>query len=101
MVQPIAPAQRRVGVIRGRNTPRAVLRRSRKTFVARTKGGKVGVFRRTTKKRGPIDLSFALETEARLESRLKFEATVGSVVASQWDQEFGAALARALASSRS
>ena len=61
------------------------------------KSGKVSVFRRKGKKRLPIELLFSFEREVRLKKRLKFETTVTLVVAREWEREFGAALARAIA----
>jgi len=100
IVQPIASTQRRIGVIRGRNTPRGVLKSSRKAFVATMKSGKVGVFRRRGKKRLPIDLIFSFEKRVKLSKRLRFEDTTNSVVAKLWEREFGRELSRAIRTAR-
>jgi hypothetical protein len=94
IVNPVGPTQRRVGVIRGRNTPRAALR-SRRAFVAKTASGKTAIFRRRGKKRAPIDLLFVLEEQTKLTPRLQFQSTVEKRVSRDWESEFGKALREA------
>lgn len=95
IVQPVSPRAKRIGVLRGTNTPKAILAKP-SGFVLRMKTGKVGVFRRKGKGRLPIELVFALEREANLPRLLKFGATVGGVVEHEWERAFGAALDRAM-----
>jgi hypothetical protein len=102
MVQPVREREKRIGVVHGSNTPKALLAKQVKTkpFIARMRSGKVGVFVRRGKKRLPIDLIFALEKQSKLRSRLKLGGTVGTVVAFEWEREFGAALLKAIDSAR-
>lgn len=95
IVQPVSERAKRIGVLRGLNTPQAILAKPT-GFTLRMKSGKVGVFRRKGKKRNPIELVFALEREANLPRLLKFGATVGGVVEREWERVFGAALERAM-----
>jgi hypothetical protein len=98
IVQPIRAKERRRGVVYGSNTPKAVLAGTLKIkpFIARMRNGKVGVFTRRGKKRNPIDLIFTFERESKLRKRLKMGGTVGTVVALEWEREFGAALMRSI-----
>ncbi len=96
IVRPVSDRAKRVGVLRGLNTPAAVLAKPT-GFVRTLKTGKVGVFRRKGKGRLPIELVFALEREASLPRLLKMGATVGGVVEKHWEDAFGAALERAMA----
>lgn len=123
IVQPEGDEQKRIGVLRGRNTPKALLARGKgrkpgrpkgkrttasasglrkpAPFVATMKSGKVGVFvRRDRRQRLPIELLFAFEREVKLPGLLKFGATAERVVTRDWEREFGRSLARALASRR-
>lgn len=100
LVHPVAEKEKRVGVVRGSTSPKALLKSGRKGFVATMKNGKVGVFRRLTKKRLPIELVFALEKQSKLHRLLKFGATVGTVVARDFEKAFGAELARAMRTAR-
>lgn len=100
MPQPIRATERRVGVLHGRTTPGAVLRSDRKAFVARTRSGKFGVFRRIGKRRLPIELIYSYEREVKLPKLLKFGATVQGVAVREWERVFGASLAAALATRR-
>jgi hypothetical protein len=106
IVQPIEPGRGGIGAargqkLRGRTTPRAVLR-NRRAFVERTKRGKLGVFLSVGKGKDAVDqLLFTFEPEQKLtKDRLQFEGTVTSSVARNWEREFGAALAQAIASAR-
>ena len=125
IVQPIDPSQRRIGVYRGRklrgkNTPKAILRRHRNKKIGRPKGkrsgtrrkaptpfiatmrsGKKGVFLREGPLSLPIELIFSFERVQKLgKKRLKFRTTVYDVAAREWEKEFGAALARAYATAK-
>ena len=103
LVQITGEREKRVGVLRGRNTPKSLLeakRGKRKPFLQRMGSGKVGVFRRRGTERLPIELVFAFERQVKLKGRLKAEETVNRVAAREWAAEFGAQLARAIATSR-
>lgn len=100
LVQPVGAREKRVGVLRGRNTPSEVLASNRKAFITRTRSGKVGVFRRIGDSRLPIELIFSFEREAKLRKLLKFGATVQGVAVREWNGAFGRGLAKAMATSR-
>lgn len=95
VVKPVSAKARRVGVLRGRNTPAAVLATGR-GFIRTLNNGKIGVFLRRGRKRLPVDLVFALEREAKLPALLKFGATVDETVTREWDRVFAEALRTAL-----
>lgn len=107
IVQPVRERERRIGVLRGRGTPRSVLRQ-KKAFVQTMKSGKVGIFVRRGKTwskgpnphRLPIDLVFALEREAKLPGLLKFGATVVRVAQRDWAKAFDTGMRRALVTAR-
>ena len=122
IAQPIGPVQRRRKVIRGKNTPKALLAeggpkigrpkgskggRSQRQlkrptpFIAKMKSGKVGVFKRR-KKRGrlPIDLLFTFEKAVKISPRLEFQKTVLERVSRSWEPVFGREFARAIATAR-
>lgn len=100
IAQPQRGREKRIGVLRGKNSPRGVLESSRRAFIARTASGKVGVFERRGVKRYPIDLVFSFERQSRLPRLLKAGATVEGFAVRAWNDLFGRALAKAMASSR-
>lgn len=106
IVQPESVDAKRIGVLRGRNTPQFYLERIKtkpRPFLQRMKSGKVGVFVRATAGKGsryPIELIFAFERQAKIAKLLKFGATVDEVIARDWDKAFGAALGKAIATAR-
>lgn len=106
LVQPESPEAVRVGVLRGRNTPKWYLERLKqkpRPFVQTMKSGKKGVFVRAKAgpdSRYPIELIFAFERRAKLHRVLKFGATVGSVANVAWEKEFGRALGQAIRTAR-
>jgi hypothetical protein len=93
LVRPVGPAQRRIGVIRGRNTPSGALAAEpKRTTIRRTRSGKVVVLRAPARGQGPPQLLFAIERTVTTRPRLQFVKTVRAVVAARWETEFERAL---------
>lgn len=96
LVNPVGPRERKRGIIRGANTPKALIA-SGKGVALRTKSGKVVIFRRS---RSGLTPAFALERAVPLRPRLHFEETVGRVVLRFWQDDFRTAFAEANATAR-
>lgn len=86
------------GIVTAANRPRALLNKPR-TFIA-TIGGVRGIWQRTTKKRKPLRLLFALVPSVRVSARFGFEKTVRAIVESRFARQFQLAFLQALRTAR-
>lgn len=99
IIQAVDPKRRRVRKIRGRNTPRHVLKQ-KSFFEGKTRSGKRAVYQRLRGKGAGVKLIFVAEPKVNIKPRLKFGKTVTRVIHARWEAEFGRALERALATAR-
>lgn len=103
--QKVAKDGGRVGVPLGaRRTPTSKTTKSqfpskmlkRRKYFKQTVNGKLGIWRRTTKKRYPIKLMWLLEPEVEIRPDWPFEKQVQKAVLLDWSRRLHAALDRAI-----